>query len=553
LPPPAPGSRHAGDHFGPKPSGLCLPVGTTGPTAILTDWQTADVAGDGDKPSVLQGTRNVEALLADDARWYRAPELDTAAQPDYVRADVFSLGAITYALLAGGFPANGPASLRGRLNSEGGLRLAGSQAGVPAALADLVYQATRADAAQRIPDVDTFAALLHAATEAVPAAVPDRSRSSTPSVPPELPALAPGDIVAGRWRVIRELGSGFTARALLVQGISAGSTRHVLKVARDPDDDIRVREEAAILAGLDHPSIVRLVDGPITVGERAALVTEQAGETTLSALIRRGPLSPDLLETLGDNLLDAAPYLAARGVYHRDIKPANAGMRRSPERSRAVLFDFSHANVPLDGIEAGTVGHQDPFLSRAPLPGLPHRPVWDPAAELYAVAATLFEMAARTCPRYGDGMSDPQAVPDEATIGEDMFAGMPRWQQKELTEFSGVRCAGTRETTFPASPRCAPHGQRSSTEKTRNPDQPPAAVRARQQRHAGHACRHLRPCREATSSQSGIATICDVVVWLVGLGAVICLWRPSSTAFSLGLRENRRLPPGGPHGPYGPW
>jgi len=58
---------------------------------------------------------------------------------------------------------------------------------------------------------------------------------------------------------------------------------------------------------------------------------------------------------------------------------------------------------------------------------------------------------------------------------------------------------------------------------------------------------------EATSSQSGIATICDVVVWLVGLGAVICLWRPTSTAFFLGSRENRRLPPGGPYGPYGQW
>jgi hypothetical protein len=58
---------------------------------------------------------------------------------------------------------------------------------------------------------------------------------------------------------------------------------------------------------------------------------------------------------------------------------------------------------------------------------------------------------------------------------------------------------------------------------------------------------------EATSPQSGIATICDVVVWLVGLGAVICLWRPASTAFFLGLRENRRLPPGGPYGQYGPW
>jgi hypothetical protein len=57
----------------------------------------------------------------------------------------------------------------------------------------------------------------------------------------------------------------------------------------------------------------------------------------------------------------------------------------------------------------------------------------------------------------------------------------------------------------------------------------------------------------ATSPQSGIATICDVVVWLAGLGAVICLWRPASTAFFLGLRENRRLPPGGPYGRYGPW
>jgi hypothetical protein len=55
---------------------------------------------------------------------------------------------------------------------------------------------------------------------------------------------------------------------------------------------------------------------------------------------------------------------------------------------------------------------------------------------------------------------------------------------------------------------------------------------------------------EATSPQSGIATICDVVVWLVGLGAVICLWRPASSAFFLGLREHRRLPP---RGPYGPW
>jgi hypothetical protein len=52
-----------------------------------------------------------------------------------------------------------------------------------------------------------------------------------------------------------------------------------------------------------------------------------------------------------------------------------------------------------------------------------------------------------------------------------------------------------------------------------------------------------------TTPQSGIATICDVAVWLVGLGAVICLWRPASSAFFLGLRENRRLPPGGQYGP----
>ena len=88
-----------------------------------------------------------------------------------------------------------------------------------------------------------------------------------------------------------------------------------------------------MLAGLNDPRLVRLVEGPLEVGGRQALVLESAGEETLGEVLRgRERLSLDLLERWGTDLLEALVALDRAGVDHRDIKPANLGVREGRER-----------------------------------------------------------------------------------------------------------------------------------------------------------------------------------------------------------------------------
>jgi hypothetical protein len=52
---------------------------------------------------------------------------------------------------------------------------------------------------------------------------------------------------------------------------------------------------------------------------------------------------------------------------------------------------------------------------------LPLRKRWDLHAERYAPAATLFELATGTLPKWGDGRSEPSQVECEAAIDEELF------------------------------------------------------------------------------------------------------------------------------------
>ena len=192
----------------------------------------------------------------------------------------------------------------------------------------------------------------------------------------------------------------------------------MLKVARDDAAASRIAGEAEVLAGLADPRLVRLVEGPVRVGGRQALVLESAGEETLGEVLRgRERLSLDLLERWGTDLLEALVALDRAGVDHRDIKPANLGVRegRSDRAKHLVLFDFSLSRAGAAAVTAGTPPYLDPFLDA------PERGRYDSAAERYSAAVVLFEMATGAAPRFGDGLSDPASVRDEATVEAGLF------------------------------------------------------------------------------------------------------------------------------------
>lgn len=345
------------------------------------------------------------------AECYQAPEGVYSRDADRIRLDVFALGALAYYLLARRPAASDRTGLRERLHRDEGLDLAADLPQVPSAVRSLVLEATRPAVSDRMPDVRTFLERLADA---------ERALTSTPEEVADPLEAAPGAIVgAGRFQLERRLGSGSTAVGLLVTDLADGAdTVRVLKVAIDDAAAGRLAAEAEVLRGLSDPRLIRMFEGPIDVGPRKALLLESAGDRTLAELLRgRSRVSLDLLERWGTDLLEALVALDRAGVDHRDIKPSNLGIREDRGRrvKHLVLFDFSLARAGATALTAGTPDYLDPFL------GTDGRDRYDSAAERYSASVVLFEMATGQLPRYGDGQSDPAAVPDDAAVEAAMF------------------------------------------------------------------------------------------------------------------------------------
>lgn len=382
---------------------------------LVGDWQSSgltDTAAHTGLPADGVTALHVAATESEDGTdSYRAPEGTwQASAGDRFRLDVFGVGALAYYILTGEPPAPDAPTLRDRLRQQAGLDISPELPAAPETLRTLVLSATRPSPSERTPDLATF---LRQLAEA--------ERTSEPSSEPDVDPLEarPGDFLAGgRFQLRRRLGRGSTAVGLLVEdGTAPGGAQRVLKVALDDAAEARLADEAEVLARLDHPRLVRLIEGPIAVGGRTALCLESAGDQTLSETLReRTRLSLDLLERYGTDLLQALAALDKAGVDHRDIKPANLGVRASSRGVKhLVLFDFSLTRAAASATEAGTPPYLDPFLSTE------GRPRYDSAAERYAAAVVLFEMATGTTPVYGDGIAHPASITDEATVSPSAF------------------------------------------------------------------------------------------------------------------------------------
>jgi serine/threonine protein kinase len=401
---------------------------------VVGNWQTGTRASGGTLSVTVEGTRHVDQLVDQQAAAYLAPEALTQPEADPELLDVFSLGAIAFHVFTGRPPAASLPGLVELLQRDGALEVAGVLDGAGPALSEMVRAATAADASQRTESVDDFLVLLDL--------VEDELTAPTETVVPEPSPLeaGKGDLLGG-FLVERRLGRGSTAIALLVT--DAEDQRRVLKVAADPDKNDRVREEGEVLAALRDRTIIATYGEPIDLAGHTAIVLAHASEGTLAKRLREeGRLGLETLERWGQDLLSSLNYLEQVGIPHRDIKPENLGIMElgSRKQRQLVLMDFSLARAPVDQIRAGTPPYLDPFLGTA------RRMRWDLAADRYAAAMVLHEMAAGTLPIWGDGNSNPQfAGVEEVTVDRD---ALPRELAVPLSDFFARALRANAEERF---------------------------------------------------------------------------------------------------------
>lgn len=351
-------------------------------------------------------TGAIDVVLGDPAaETYLAPEAFSDPNADGVALDVFSIGALAHLLCTSRAPAADRNAMHDALGS-GGLSLANELPGVDPMLAKLVRDCTNPVVSERISTmaevVDTIA--LIRATLAGEAT----DETTDPMV------AGPGDVLADRYRVQRRLGKGSTAIALWCQDLESESDV-VLKVSLGSVCDDRIRAEGQALADLTQENLVKLYD-QIELAGRPTLVLSFAGERSLATYLRdEGSVGTEFLRRWGEDLLEAVRYLEKSGVAHRDIKPDNLGITElGPHKEpHLVLFDLSLAGTRSEDLYAGTPPYLDPFLGEPT-----GRTRFDLAAERYAAAVTIHEMATGEPPLWGDGRTNPAFLPDdvEATI-----------------------------------------------------------------------------------------------------------------------------------------
>ncbi|MBO0892081.1 MAG: BREX system serine/threonine kinase PglW, partial [Acidothermales bacterium] len=386
------------------------------PRLRIADWQTAarergesqPDSSDSDPPS---SDGSLQDRVDDSSVLYRAPEFGQPAAEGGL-LDVFGLGALAYLLLTGHEPAADQGELQTALRTKRALIPSAVSDEITPGMDDLVRQATAVEVTERTLRVRDFLNRLEDVEEELTA----------PQAEVVDPLEAGKDSVIEGWTVERVLGKGSTARALLV---AKDGHHRVLKVGLNDDANLRLMSEAETLDKLHSHYVVRMIEGPRFVHvagvERAFIIMEQAGPRTLAEELRmRGRLpAAGPLEKLGEDLLRALEYLEEAGVWHRDIKPANLAIQKvEKQRERLVLFDFSLSGAAADRIQAGTPPYLDPFL------GIGDRTEYDDAAERYAAAVTLHEMATGELPSWADGVIPAEyADADELTpqVSADML------------------------------------------------------------------------------------------------------------------------------------
>lgn len=194
----------------------------------------------------------------------------------------------------------------------------------------------------------------------------------------------------GGYRLLGQLAVGgmgivYLAEHALVGRLAAIKTIKP-EIAAIPAFERRFVLEAKAIAGLDHPSIVKLYDFAFAEGSPYMVMEYLTGRTLEQELQERGRMSPKLaLERLGP-VASALDHAHDHGVVHRDVKPGNILIA---DDGRTLVMDFGLAC--LDGYTMAT--DPDSFLGTPDYvaPEQITNQSVDGEADVYSLAAVLFE------------------------------------------------------------------------------------------------------------------------------------------------------------------
>ncbi|MGB8960039.1 MAG: protein kinase [Candidatus Aminicenantales bacterium] len=183
-------------------------------------------------------------------------------------------------------------------------------------------------------------------------------------------ALTKGSLVAGKYRIIDEIGRG--GMGVVYRGEDTTLGREVaIKVlpenlTGDPERLARFEREAKILASLNQPNIATIFGFEEADGTRFLVMELVEGET-LAERISRGPLPWEEARKVCLQIAEGVEAAHEKGIIHRDLKPSN--VKLTPDGKVKVL-DFGLAKAFREETAASDLSKSPTITEKMTEPGV---------------------------------------------------------------------------------------------------------------------------------------------------------------------------------------
>ncbi len=211
--------------------------------------------------------------------------------------------------------------------------------------------------------------------------------------------VRPGDVLAARYRIVKQLGRGGYGAVFAAEHTGTGQKMALKLLTVDPaqageDAQRRFFREAAITAQLRHPNTVRVHDFGQAENGVLFMALELIDGPTLAQMLReyrdRGKAMPEVVAIdMAVAVLRSLGEAHTAQLVHRDLKPANIMYASVPGEEPVVkVLDFGIVRARDSSLTAsGTALGTPEYMSPEQCSGEP----MDGRSDLYSLGVILFE------------------------------------------------------------------------------------------------------------------------------------------------------------------
>jgi len=195
----------------------------------------------------------------------------------------------------------------------------------------------------------------------------------------------------GKYKIIRLIGEGGMASVYEAEHEMLG-TKVAIKVlnpilSANAQIKERFRNEAKLMASLDHPNITKVIDFDEQPQQLSIVMEFLNGEDLNDKIKRNGPLTEKEITDVFSQTLSAFQYAHEKGIVHRDIKPSNIFILKN---GHVKILDFGIAKLfgqgnemTQTGTQMGTPIYMSPEQVKADK-SIDHR------SDIYSLGVTMF-------------------------------------------------------------------------------------------------------------------------------------------------------------------